>query len=138
MSAGRARRRRWWPLPVAAAVVAAAVAAGAWWWLAGREVPGGPPGRDQPAAATPHRNQALPTAQLRLSTSPAGAAIVLDGEPTGRLAPDLFAVEARVAHTLRLELEGHEPVELDLRLEPGEVREIVVEMVRLRAPSPGS
>lgn len=119
------RRARWRLLLLVAAVAAAAIAGGAWWWRASR---GGPPDRDEAAEPSRPRRPPRQWGQVRVSTSPPGAEIFLDGEATGRLTPDLFAVEARVTHELRLVLADHEPVEIDLRLEPGEVREITVEL----------
>ncbi len=117
-------RRRLW---AAGAILILLVAAGAvWLWLGGRAGPG-PPSRDPPrsgAGAEPRR-----PAQIRLISVPIGAEIIVDGQPTGRYAPDLFEVESGRPHRLRLELEGYEPFVDQLTLEPGEVREIRVELV---------
>ena len=125
---GKQRRRRllWLGLALAAVAVAAVAFFGVRAWFFDGSAPsrpelGEPPPR--PASAPAPRK-----ARVMVSTRPPGAAILLDGEPTNRRSPDFFLVTAERRHTLRLVLEGHEPTEVELRLSPGESREVSVEL----------
>lgn len=123
--------RRRWAVAAAALVVAATGVGVGWWWYQGRTAPRAPSVTTEPPRVRPRRSA---QAQLRLDSEPPGAAIILDGEPTDRLTPDFFVLEAGREHRVRLELEGYEPTEETVTLEPGEVREIGERLVPVPPP----
>ncbi len=96
--------------------------------------PQGPP---LPSLLPARPNQSRPnqwrrSAQVRVATTPAGATIIVDGIANGLLSPDFFSIDVSAAHIMRLELEGHEPVEMELRLRPGEVHELWIPLQRIQ------
>jgi hypothetical protein len=66
-----------------------------------------------------------------VTSDPLGARIIIDGQDAGRYAPDLLELTTDRPHRLRLELEGFEPWEEELELEPGEVRELGVRLTQM-------
>jgi hypothetical protein len=121
----RFRSRRLILLLVLAAVV---IGGGSSWYLWSEGSPSLPSREPREPEARPPRPSPRGVGVLRLSTSPAGATIELDGRPTGRLSPDELRVSADVDHRARLVLEGYEAVFLPFRLTRGEIREVHVEL----------
>lgn len=90
-------RRRW--IPVLALGLVGGVAAA---FMVGEEEPVAPPG------------------SLRIESSPAGARLTLDGEAREGATPVQLDDLSPGRHTLRLELDGHEPVETTFDVTAGE------------------
>ena len=103
-----------------------------------------------PTAPTPALVQAAPeptpapvdlTAMhfgLSVLSDPSGALIDLDGEYTGRTTPAAFASLPGGTHTVRVRLDGAEPVEREIRLAHDD--EVVIEIpvsASVRSASPG-
>jgi len=70
-------------------------------------------------------------AELRLASSPPGAEILLQGEPTGRKTPALLPdLPAGTPLDFELRLEGFEPRRETLRLAPGQRRDVELPLVQ--------
>ena len=79
---------------------------------------------------------------ISVSSTPSGARLLVDGEPVGLhgAATTPFAAYLKPGrHTLRLELEGHQPVELVVRAVVGQREPFAVSLtVRSQPPEPAS
>lgn len=119
------RRRRPLLLLLGALLLAGLAAGAALLLLGGPNLPSRSPERPE---AEVHAARRLEPSQVRLSTSPPGARIALDGRSLEARTPDLFEVTARERHLFEVELEGYRTAMTELVLEPGEVRELHIEL----------
>jgi len=81
------------------------------------------------------RMRAMP-GTLELTSTPAGAAIVLDGEDTGEETPATFEELPPGEHTISLTLDGFEPAEQTVTVPFGETSEETLTLVEITEPEP--
>ncbi len=74
-------------------------------------------------------------ATLSITSTPAGAAIVIDGEDTGEVTPAEIEVEPGT-HVVALQLEGREPAEQRVEAGFASRPEVAVELAEVQAPEP--
>jgi len=117
-----------WVFAVALAVLAAA-GGGIYQFTRGREA--APPTAAPSAPAVP---QGLAASSLRLSTSPAGARVFLDGASKGETPLLLSASPGK--HEVRVTLAGYEEWEAQVNLVQGAEVPLDVELMRSAAPAP--
>lgn len=118
-----------WVFAVALAVLAAA-GGGIYHFTRGRDAAAPPAAPSAPAAA-PKETAA---SSLRLSSSPAGARVFLDGVSKGETPLRLEASPGK--HEVRITLAGHEEWEAQVDLAQGSEVPLDVELVRSAAPAP--
>ncbi|HQJ51866.1 MAG TPA: PEGA domain-containing protein, partial [Anaerolineae bacterium] len=70
------------------------------------------------ASPTPAATPTLQPARAVITTSPAGAAVLVDGQPSGHTPLELTLAPS--THTIRVELAGYAPVERTVQLAPGQ------------------
>ena len=117
-----------WVFAVALAVLAAA-GGGIYHFTRGRDV--APPAAPSVPAAAP---KGAAASSLRLSTSPAGALVFLDGVSKGETPIRLEASPGK--HEVRVALAGYEEWEAQVDLAQGAEVPLDVELVRSAAPAP--
>jgi len=117
-----------WVFAVALAVLAAA-GGGIFHFTRGRDV--APPAAPSVPAAAP---KGAAASSLRLSTSPAGALVFLDGVSKGETPIRLEASPGK--HEVRVTLAGYEEWEAQVDLAQGAEVPLDVELVRSAAPAP--
>ena len=118
----RAQRR---PGLVVGAVVALAVLAGGGYLLARPT---------EPVAEPPPKTAAAPKATLTISTTPAGAAISIDGAEAGKTPLSLDDL-APGEHLLVATLAGHQPAEQKVTLARGEKASVALALAAAPAPT---
>jgi serine/threonine-protein kinase len=118
-----------WVFVVALAVLAAA-GGGIYHFTRGRDA-AAPPAAPSAPAAVP---KGTAVSSLRLSTSPAGARVFLDGASKGETPLRLEASPGK--HEVRITLAGYEEWEAQVDLAQGAEVPLDVELVRSAAPSP--
>ncbi|GAB4229404.1 MAG: hypothetical protein OHK0028_03520 [Deltaproteobacteria bacterium] len=124
------RAKKGTPARVFAAVLAVLAAAGGGIYLFGR-------GRDAavpPPSPVPAASPVQPAvSSLRMSTTPAGARVFLDGAPKGDTPLRIEATPGK--HEVRVALSGYEEWEAQVELAQGAEVPLDVELVRIPAPA---
>ncbi|MHB8835210.1 MAG: PEGA domain-containing protein [Candidatus Methylomirabilia bacterium] len=87
-------------------------------------------------ATAPPPGSEGPSSQLQVWTSPAGAHIIVDGQPTGFRSPTTFPLPAG-AHLITLSLAGHSNVEERVRLGAGDTLRVETILTPLASGSLG-
>ena len=129
----RPRRRGPW---IALGLLATAAAAAATLLAADGSREAAPPPRPAASPAPPPIDAApLALATLDVSTDPDGARVTV-GTRAPRTAPTTLEALEPGAHIVGVELEGHEPVEREITLAPGERRTLVLDLRPIAEPAP--
>ncbi|HEY3356033.1 MAG TPA: PEGA domain-containing protein, partial [Polyangia bacterium] len=86
-----------------------------------------------PDAHQPRRQVAAPSpgGSLYVTSKPAGAAILIDGKPTGRRTPDTIdGLPLRRAIQLELQLDGYQPWSLEMSVTEDEATPVMAELTK--------
>jgi serine/threonine-protein kinase len=114
------RRRRTIALSASVGLAAALGTTAALLWTGGA-----PASPDEAPAAPPLSARPVPRAvqntDLRVSSSPAGARIAVDGEATAYLTPSVLTVPGSTEHRVALTRDGYRPVERVVPASPGAI-----------------
>jgi hypothetical protein len=93
-----------------------------------------------PAAHQPRpraKTTTVPTGSLYITSRPAGAAITINGKPTGRRTPDTIdELPANRSLTLELALEGFQPWSLEVSVSGDEPTPVMAELTRIGGKAP--
>jgi hypothetical protein len=84
------------------------------------------------SAFAPSQEEAQAQARVFLESAPPGASVREGQKLLGTTPVWLSSLEPGLTHTLRLELEGYEPREIEVRCQAGEARELSVALVARR------
>lgn len=78
--------------------------------------------------SAPSHSETRATASIELDSSPRGAAVFINGEPTGYVTPATFKDVVPGELTIRLELKGHAPAEAKLTAASGDAIEKLIQL----------
>ena len=98
--------------------------------------PAPPPGATESVVKTSPAKPAKTTATLKLSSTPSGAEILLDGKSTGKETPASVAIN-RGEHTIAVRMEGFQDSSAKFKVSGGEEFEFSPELVPLMPRVPG-